>query len=503
MSNSLKFFLSVLAFFSLRLAGIAQNKQVQLSIYDFDFNKYYFSTSRPIVNGKIINASKEELTHLAVTYSLVTPFPNAQVKGTTEIKEDGSFSFKLDHPFPYQQIWFSLGDYFYCSLYLKTEINLELDFSKLKRQSVLFNGDGVRYLGKDGPATLWMNELVLYRKDDQLAIDQFAKGKFNEKEYRAKTDSLNNLTADIQNEFIRLNPSPYSWMAENERLSRYYGALLSYSSKAHVKNSRWKQIKKHKSKIISNNARIFNSQLYNYAYRQTAKMNDSSFIQLLGIPYSDALKLSVSTGDLKEDEKFLTNAIAVTKTPWVKSILQDQQNIISQRLNLVNTSIQSGKFNGIDTVLGKSFGKVSSNKDLYIANDINANVFLKKLGSKFKGKAMVLDFWATWCAPCIAEMPNSLKLQKQATELPIEFIYLCTSSGSNIQRWEKVITEMNQSGTHVFISEKLTNELMALFNVGGFPSYIYFDQNGQVSKSLANIGIGRLTIEDLKKLIVK
>jgi len=68
--------------------------------------------------------------------------------------------------------------------------------------------------------------------------------------------------------------------------------------------------------------------------------------------------------------------------------------------------------------------------------EIVANAFIKKINnssvkevidsikSQNKGKVIYLDYWATWCAPCKAEMPNSKKLMKELKGKDVSFIYV-------------------------------------------------------------------------------
>jgi thiol-disulfide isomerase/thioredoxin len=41
--------------------------------------------------------------------------------------------------------------------------------------------------------------------------------------------------------------------------------------------------------------------------------------------------------------------------------------------------------------------------------------------SELSGKALVLNFWATWCAPCVAEMPNLQRLRDKTSDLDVQF----------------------------------------------------------------------------------
>ena len=51
--------------------------------------------------------------------------------------------------------------------------------------------------------------------------------------------------------------------------------------------------------------------------------------------------------------------------------------------------------------------------------------------SDYKGKVVLLNFWASWCQPCVEEMPDLTKLKKQLADQPFEILALNVGEGEN------------------------------------------------------------------------
>src|SRR5438445_9990081 len=65
----------------------------------------------------------------------------------------------------------------------------------------------------------------------------------------------------------------------------------------------------------------------------------------------------------------------------------------------------------------------------FTLKDVNGNTV--KL-SDFRGKVVVLNFWATWCAPCKRELPDLVALSREMADRNVKFIGVSTDRGPNI-----------------------------------------------------------------------
>ena len=91
-----------------------------------------------------------------------------------------------------------------------------------------------------------------------------------------------------------------------------------------------------------------------------------------------------------------------------------------------------------------------------------------------KGNIMILNFWATWCAPCKEEMPSLEKLSKEYPEI---LIYPINLEKPNRGKTKKFFTDLDISKLDIYFDPNFS--LVKLFNMRGVPTSILINKNGK------------------------
>jgi thiol-disulfide isomerase/thioredoxin len=88
---------------------------------------------------------------------------------------------------------------------------------------------------------------------------------------------------------------------------------------------------------------------------------------------------------------------------------------------------------------------------------------------------VLLDFWGTWCGPCVAAAPGLVKLQKKFVEQPVVFISIAEKDQES--QWARFIEEKKMTWPQFFDK---TGQMVRPFGVAGYPTYIVIDGDGIV-----------------------
>ena len=97
--------------------------------------------------------------------------------------------------------------------------------------------------------------------------------------------------------------------------------------------------------------------------------------------------------------------------------------------------------------------------------------------SQFKGQVVLLDFWASWCGPCIVDLPGLRRIKEKTATLPV--VFLNVSIDTDETAWREAIDKHEIKGVHVR-ADGFGSDVAKSYQVTGIPSYYLVDSQGLI-----------------------
>ena len=433
-----------------------------------------------------------------------------QKKITADLDSAGVFVGNFESYIP-TDIWLLYTANFLVLTHPGDSIYVTFDGSKEDRPQILetikFDGDAAR-TNKDAgifQQMYYSSSLFPYANEETWKKQQIIIKSHNPKEYKQYMDSIRKECRKFYKKFVSQcspNEETKSWVKFNLEIN-YLKELHTYS-RIHFGSeigaapiSYYNFFKKHphinENILICGSALSSFTNFYHYGYViNNALSENKQYPPKSKLPdrYWDSIEvfgILKHTPDIYLRQMVLTEyftqkmeAVKVEQFEKYKNILDEYitepylKEPLIERYNNIKQQIDNPKIYS-DAVLKKIEG--TSTKEL-----------MNKVLSENKGKVIYIDCWATWCAPCRGEMPNSKTLMTSLRERNVAFVFFCIDSEEN--DWKALLGSFQLGGQQYILDKVQSIDLRTTFSINSVPTYLLFDKNGMLVEKSSQLRPG-------------
>ena len=151
----------------------------------------------------------------------------------------------------------------------------------------------------------------------------------------------------------------------------------------------------------------------------------------------------------------------------------------------------------LDAVVKTKKGAASP---LFTYKDVNGSTFSL---TDFKGKFVFIDVWATWCGPCVQQMPYLKKLEHRYKDNAIVFVSISVDEKGKYEKWKKMVEQKSLSGVQLFADNSFDSEFIKAYGISSIPRFILIDKDGDIVDSNMSKPSENATEELLDSLLKK
>ncbi|WP_235296199.1 hypothetical protein [Portibacter marinus] len=523
-------------------------------------NQLCDKTSEVKITGQLVNFDPLKDSGLILRYTISTPTFRRQIAGAFEIENDGSFEMGLQC-FPYTEIWIALGDLYYGKLMVNDGIHLQFDLEVLKNQPVYHLGPGVAMQGKDAEISLFVNGYEDFKveskkelQEEKLALILSQDLDKNDKVEEIR--KINKKLASLEKKYVKKNGKALEWVLSNDRMASMYADILTVHWGKGMNQDLFAECTSF-NPILTSNATV---QYYDFLgfflgvpnRLETKMITEKTLHNHLNEAYSSAdldiflREFNKKTDFRRYDEDIYTVGKEYFLDPYKKELFRaktafhikkmaqlpknksDYVMLVSQPQSLQERSVYLSEVNAAKfSNWAKHIGDEDMTRDLEWMDQINSEITERKASAtvlaplpdlenaflsatediyalisgirkRYENQPIIIDLWVPWMDRCKSDLINSKSLQLAIDTMSVKMVYLC--SGIDVQReyWMESILDFPWEGEHIFLSEKLSADIMELLDLRTFPSYLFIDSTGYFDPYVIQ-NLDDFNLEDMRK----
>lgn len=413
--------------------------------------------SKVVVEGKILNAGGQKVF-----------LSRTDFKETSELDNDGNFNLTFESD-KAQKYLFNQGEE-YLVLFAKPGDSIHLSFDASDFQNSLkFDGNG------------YHESQYLFEKQDIL--DRFG----------AELDTLNSRSTenfvggldDFETEFVRkLNSystkyTMYGDFVASERATIQYlfaTNKLEYALENNISDS------------------SFYSFLSDIEINNDSYLVHGEFIDFLELYTNHRTSEANGLDRLEDHEDFVLEKFRLIPTffsnPKVVdfTIFQSMNDYVYDHKDGVSNQVRDVFFDmckdarykeRIENELKKASSILSKGEmipELSMESLDGTEVSL----SDYKGKYVFLDFWATWCVPCLKEIPIIEEWREKSEDRRDKIEIVSISLDDNREKWEAAVAKKEMNGIQLIDDDAFQSKISQVFEISALPRFILIGPEGTV-----------------------
>jgi thiol-disulfide isomerase/thioredoxin len=383
-----------------------------------------------------------------------------------EILEDGSFSFSVDFDAPIWITMISEGYQFVAYLFLMNDGENYISADCTNTSNTL------KYTGANGPLNTFYREWNSYNNG---VLPELKLKELSYQDWIHNLDSIESVSKKMLHDFRakdNLTKNESLWLSSKIGYNKFSTLL----SRAYRLESKPEDLDFDFFELLDLNDvkackidQSYNRLIHRYILHQVNLQgvyyepadDNSQFYELM---YNTALK--ELSGDVKDVELNILLADLLSSNQalaidYYKRFLNDckSQDLLEMTKHLYEEYL------------------VAANKGFHEGVEIinTENQTPMEVLSKFENKILYLDFWASWCSPCISSIPKTMELAKHYSDKDVEVVFVGNSDQE--LSLESAIKKYEITGKHLILNQDESKVWKNDFDVGGIPSYVLLERN--------------------------